>query len=221
MKRDVELVEGHFYHVFNKSIAGFQIFMNKNEYLRMINTIRYYQVEDVPVSLSQFLSLREVQWQGFNESLFLLQGEGKKLVEIVAYCLMPTHVHLILKQLKENGISTFMRLILNSYSRYFNVKHQRNGPLWQGRFKNVLVESDEQLYHLTRYIHLNPVTARLVNKPEQWRHSSFLEYVRQTDTKICQFEDVLEITSKSYKEFVDNQIHYQQQLAIIKSLILE
>jgi putative transposase len=79
---------------------------------------------------------------------------------------MPTHIHLVLRQLKDGGISKFMSNILNSYSRYFNIKHNRKGPLWEGRFRKVLVGSDEQLLHLTRYVHLNPVTACLVDKPK-------------------------------------------------------
>jgi putative transposase len=136
---------------------------------------------------------------------------------------MPTHIHFILKQLKKNGISAFMRLILDSYTRYFNIKHQRKGPLWQSRFKNVLVESDEQMYHLTRYIHLNPVTAGLVEKPEQWMPSSYLEYIQQGNKKqrTCRFEDILTIQPLEYKDFVENRVNYQKELALIKHLVLD
>ncbi len=78
---------------------------------------------------------------------------------------MPTHIHLILKQLKEDGISAYMSKILNSYTCYFNRRTKRKGPLWESRFKRVEVTSDEQLLHLTRYIHLNPVTAHIVEEP--------------------------------------------------------
>jgi len=189
----------------------------------MFHTARYYQMENTPMPLSQFLGLKEVQWGGFEELLLSVRSRGKELVHIVAYCFMPTHIHFILKQLKENGISTFMRLVLNSYARYYNVKHQRKGPLWQGRFKNVLVENEEQLYHLTRYIHLNPVTANLVGKPEQWMPSSYLEYMqrRGKEQRICCFEDVLDIRPWEYKKFVEDRINYQKELASIKHLMAE
>ena len=61
MKRDVDLVEDCYYHVFNKSIQGFKIFLSQNEYFRMVNTLRYYQMENTPMALSQFLALKEVQ----------------------------------------------------------------------------------------------------------------------------------------------------------------
>jgi len=223
MRRDIELVEDCYYHVFSKSIEGFKIFLNQNEYLRIINTMRYYQIEHTPMALSQFLSLKEIQLEGFDKMLLSIRSSKEDLVKIVAYCIMTTHVHFLLKQLKMDGISTFMCLVLNSYTRYFNVKHQRKGPLWQGRFKNVLVKSDEQLLHLTRYIHLNPVTANLVKKPEQWIFSSYLEYLNQGSKNqiICRFEEVVDMQPVEYKRFTEDRIVDQKKLALIKHLTLE
>lgn len=116
----------------------------------MLDVVCYYQREKPEIKFSKFIQLeRESQ---LNKKEYF--SDKEKLVEIVAYCFMPTHVHLILKQLKENGISIVMNHVLNSYTRYFNTKHKRKGPLWEARFKSVLVESDEYLIHLTRYIHL-------------------------------------------------------------------
>ena len=69
-------------------------------------------------------------------------------VEIIAYCIMPTHFHLVVKQLKEDGISFFIQQILNSYSRYFNIKTKRKGPLWEGRFQNVIIEKPMSSYFI-------------------------------------------------------------------------
>ncbi|MBU2530527.1 MAG: hypothetical protein KKD35_05755, partial [Elusimicrobia bacterium] len=91
----------------------------------------------------------------------------------------------------------------------------------QGRFKNRLVETDEELLHLTRYVHLNPVTAYLVNKPEDWKYSSYSEYVSDTNEGICDFSDVIAITLDKYKEFTEDNISYQRELSKIKNLILE
>lgn len=136
---------------------------------------------------------------------------------------MPTHFHLILKQLKENGISRFVNLILKSYSKYFNEMHKRKGPLWEGRFKNVLVKSDEQLLHLTRYIHLNPVSACSVNNPEDWKFSSFREYIDllEKDRRICEFTNYINMEKSMYEKFVKDRIDYQKKLEMIKHLILE
>jgi putative transposase len=136
---------------------------------------------------------------------------------------MPTHIHLILLQLKEQGISRFINLALKSYSKYFNTKYKRKGPLWEGRFKNVLVETNEQFLHLTRYLHLNPTTAFLDSKPEKWSFSSYREYLGLTkgDNKICNYSKYLDMDSSTYKEFVEDQIDYQRKLKTIKNLILE
>ena len=95
--------------------------------------------------------------------------------------------------------------------------------MWEGRFKNVLVESDEQLLHLTRYIHLNPVAAYLVDKPENWSASSYKEYLSGDNdkNKICEYSEILEIEPSFYKEFVEDRISYQREIAKIKELILE
>ncbi len=134
---------------------------------------------------------------------------------------MPTHLHLILKQLKENGISIFMGNLLNSYSRYFNIRYKRKGPLWEGRFKSILIENGEYLLHLTRYIHLNPTTANLVRKPEDWELSSYKEYILNKKDALCDYSDLLDISKKSYREFVEDRISYQKELHKIKRLILE
>ena len=221
MYRKNKLVTGEIYHVFSKSIAGFKIFNNRYNSLRMIETIRYYQRENLAEKFSRFSEYKKTKKK---QDYFydFLQNKEKK-VEIIAYCLMPTHLHLVLKQLKEDGISTFMKTTLNSYTRYFNAKLKRKGPLWEGRFKNVLVKTDEQLIHLTRYIHLNPVTAYLIDKPQNWEFSSYREYLEEVNREdaICEYKEWLDIRPDSYKEFVDNQIDYQRSLAVIKNLVLE
>ena len=147
------LIEGKVYHVFTKTIAGYKIFRNDSEYERMRGLLEYYKIESPPLKFSAFEDIKDKE--NFYQNHFIAKDN---LVEMIAYCLMPTHIHLILKQLKKGGISVFMSNILNSYTRYFNIKTKRRGPLWESRFKNVEVASDEQLVHLTRYVHLNPVT---------------------------------------------------------------
>lgn len=209
------------YHVFTKSIAGFKVFNNDDEFCRMVRMLPYYQREKPVFKFSRFIELTKGGGSESNEDISVYSHE--KLVEIVAYCIMPTHLHLILEQLKENGISNFMSNILNSYTRYFNTKHNRKGPLWEGRFKNVLVKTDEQLLHLTRYVHLNPVTAYLVDSPEEWLASSYREYLSRVNdkNKICNYDKILDIEPSSYKKFVDDRAYYQRELAKIKHLLLE
>ncbi|MFH1460687.1 MAG: transposase [Candidatus Omnitrophota bacterium] len=212
MPRRIELVNGKTYHIFTKSIAGFIIFNNDTEYERMLNLLKYCKGEEIGYCYSDFI-------KHINNEHLLKNNE--QIIEIIAYCLMPTHIHFILRQNFDKGISLFMNRILNSYTKYFNSKIKRKGPLWESRFKNVNVDTDEQLWHLTRYVHLNPVTAGLLKKPESWKYSSYNEYLHKTKEKICNYSDVLNITPVRYKKFVEFQVDYQKELAHIKHLLLD
>jgi len=223
MERKIKLVTDKYYHIFNKSIAGYYIYNNELDYNRMIYLMKYYRLMDIPCRFTNFLQLGYVINRGLNKGMQSIETYSKQWVQIVAYCLMPTHCHLILKQLRDNGISTFMRLTLNSYAKYFNQKYHRKGPLWTGRFKNILIKSDEYLWHLTRYIHLNPTTSNLVKKPEFWQYSSYREYLNISTPyqRLCQWNDILDVTPHSYKTFVEDNIDYQKKLSQIKHLIIE
>jgi len=214
--RQVPLIEDRIYHIVSKSIAKFKIFRSVKDYKRMKEILKYYQFKSPKIRYS--LYLREK-----NKSFKKLEDKDEKLVEIISYCLMPTHIHLVLRQVAKNGISIFMAKVLNSYTRYFNTKYKRKGPLWEGRFKNIEVETTEQLYHLTRYIHLNPVSAYLVERPQDWKFSSYKEFINEVkeEEKICEFEKFIEVPKEIYKEFVFSRIDYQRELENIKRLFLE
>lgn len=219
MKRRVELNENEYYHVFNKSIAKFIIFNSDEEYQRMMQTIMYYQVVKRNYPLSDFLRLNKNKLTGSINSTF---EKNISLVQIITFCLMPTHIHLLLKQNFENGISIYMGNVLNSYARYFNKKHKRKGPLWESRFKAVHVETDEQLWHVSRYIHLNPTTAQLVSKPELWEYSSYVKFTKTSGNDFLPTAtNILNCTSKEYQKFVEDQIFYQRELASIKHLTID
>ena len=207
-------MDGMIYHVFTKSIEGLRIFSDPLEYWRMQQCLWYYRVAALKMSLSQFILVG-------NESIvdeIVCSKRDERLVDIIAYCLMPNHLHLILIAICKEGITKYMAKILNSYSRYFNIKHDRKGPLWQSRFKRVEVVSDEQLQHLTRYVHLNPVTAHLVNKPEDWSASSYHEYLGNVEDRkrICTFEDFIDVDIEEYRTFVKTGIVYQREMAKLK-----
>jgi putative transposase len=94
---------------------------------------------------------------------------------IHAYCLMSNHFHLLLET-PEGNLSRIMRHINGAYTIYFNIKRKRAGHLFQGRFKAILIEADEYLTELSRYLHLNPVRVGIVEKPEQYQWSSYRSY---------------------------------------------
>lgn len=96
---------------------------------------------------------------------------------VIAHCLMPNHYHLLIRQETDTPLSTFIRVLFNSYVQAVNKQQGRKGPLFEGRFRHVWVDREEYLIHVCRYIHLNPVRARLVKTPEEWKYSNYLECI--------------------------------------------
>lgn len=217
--RKTPLVNENIYHVFTRSISDFKIFRSKRDFCRIKDTVLFYSVKKPEYKFSVFENLSNESKQNAAKRI----KDKEKIVDILAYCIMPTHVHFILKQLKDKGISRFMNSVLKSYSRYFNIKYNRLGPLCDGRFKNIIIDKDDYLLHLTRYIHLNPVSGSLVSKPQEWGYSSYKEYigVEPENERICEFGDILGLSPQKYMEFVEERIDYQKELEAIKHLVIE
>ncbi len=212
-----QFVDGGIYHVFTRSIAGFEVFRYESDFVRMLALMRYYQYV-TSIKFSDF-----IKSEGLEKVLHLSNNYSQRRISILAYCLMPNHFHLIVKQEMPEGITHFMTDVLISFSCYFNKKIRRKGPLWEGRFKSVSIDSDSQLLHLTRYIHLNPVTAYMVTRPDEWRYSSCNEYLDRVEAnqRICYYSDVLDIVSNDYYDFLMDRIDYQRELKKLKNIIID
>jgi len=152
----------------------------------------------------------------------------EKSIEIIGFALMPNHFHFLLKQTDEKGIMNFLRLFENSYTRYFNLKHGRIGHLFQGQFKSVHIETTEQLLHVSRYIHLNPLTSGVVttlSELEKYPWTSYPTYLNEIKsiTELITTTPIFDEfqTIEKYRTFVSDQSEYQQELDLIKHLTLE
>ncbi len=216
--RKTPLATDQYYHIFSRSIAKYQIFNDDDDYYRILELLDMYRFAEFNHKYSRF---KELEMMAQTAILNSLKKNNDVLVEIVAYCIMPTHFHLILKQKKDDGISKYIGKILNSYTRYFNLKHHRNGPLWEGHFRNVLIENDNQLLHSTRYVHLNPSSAGLVDNPFDWPFSSLKEFCEEVNNPICLFKEIIDMSPKRYKKFVLDQKSYQRDLALIKNILID
>jgi len=219
--RKTILANDQFYHIFNRGVEKRDIFTDKREYKRALGTLKYYQYRNLAIKFSKFLVQTP---QNQEKILTQIVKPGNKLVDIVSFCLMPNHFHFLIKQLSDNGISTFIANFTNSYTKYFNTKHDWNGSLIQGPFKSVYIESNEQLIHLSRYIHLNPVTSYIIKEKglESYPWSSLKEYL-ESEEAFCQKEIITKQfhSVNDYKNFVFDQISYSQELDKIKHLIIE
>ena len=210
------------YHIFNRGIERRPTFADKRELDRALLALNFYRFAKLPLKLSRFLVLPETEKTKLLETL---KNEYKLLVEIICYCFMPNHFHFLLKQKLENGISIFVSNFTNSYTRYFNTKHERIGPLFEGLFKAVRIESDEQLIHISRYIHLNPVSSFLIEPDdlESYQWSSYPEFMELPDSTISNPKTILNLFSspQGYKRFVLDQVNHARKLEQIKHLTLE
>lgn len=145
MNRTIEFSEGEYYHLYNRGVEKRKIFLNDNDRDRFLRLL-YLSNGTRP------FVYRELQSKLLSEI-----DRGETLVAIGAYCLMPNHFHILVREIRPNGISAFMEKFSTGYSKYFNIKRKRVGPLFQSRFKAEHVDDDEYLKYLFSYIHLNPV----------------------------------------------------------------
>ncbi len=143
--RKQKLVTDNIYHVFNRGVEKRHIFMDKHDYLRFINNLAIFN--DARPVLNAKYRVKEI------ETL----DSRKLFVDVLAFCLMPNHYHLLLQQKKDDGISKFMNKIGVGYVNYFNLKYKRVGSLFQGTFKAVLIEKESQFLYIPYYIHSNPL----------------------------------------------------------------
>ena len=177
----------------------------------------------------QQIFLQDRDYERFLEKV--IEYKKKFPIKILAYCLMPNHFHFLLQQLAVDAISRFFSDLCNSHSRYFNIKYETVGSLYQGRFKAEKVDKDEYLIHLSRYIHLNPVDLfsflgkgaikQLLNYP--W--SSFQIYLSGNSNEIVSTDEVLGYFSKKnpvidYSNFVISNIQLKTD-PIISSLVFD
>jgi putative transposase len=222
--RKIQFVNEHYYHIFNRGVNKQPIFFNRKDYLRMLNTIEYYQHAGDFLKFSNYINLPSET----RKDMFKQIQNLDKHVDIVSYILMPNHFHLLVKQNMEMGISRFLSNLQNSYTRYYNLKHDRTGHLFQGQFKSALIESDEQLLHVSRYIHLNPYSSALVKNIENlidYEYSSFLEYQSNSTHSLCNKSLLINNNffknAGSYLDFVNNNADYQKRLSLIRHLVIE
>ena len=206
-------VENSYYHLYNRGVNKGIIFVDEEDYKTFLFYLKIY--------------LSPINLQG--ESLKVAPSHTLKnyseRVKLHAYCLMPNHFHLLVFQKNPEDINFFMRSLASKYSMYFNHKHKRVGPLFQGVYKGVLIDSEEQLLYLTKYIHRNPLgilpSGRVL---EGYKYSSYGNYLNLFNQDWVNKEDILGLFSKtegaeSYKTFVEETD--ERDLPTIKSVLIE
>ncbi|MBI5409796.1 MAG: transposase [Nitrospirae bacterium] len=143
---------------------------------------------------------------------YVAEAKKKFGIKLYAYVLMSNHYHLIVET-PEANLSKTMQYINGSYTTYVNIKRRRSGHLFQGRYKAIIIDRDNYLLELSRYVHLNPVRAKIVPKPEEYLYSSYKTYISKNGNRIVNESQILEMISdekgrskQEYKRFVEAAI---------------
>jgi REP element-mobilizing transposase RayT len=173
-----------------------------------------------------------------NETIFIARRDYQKFLsklkeykkeldfKLYVYCLMKNHFHLLVEEGRKTNISRLMQKLNTAYSMYFNKKYARRGHLFENRFFSSQVDRDEYLLEVSRYIHLNPVRAELLGKPEEYSWSSCWAYLNLEEDELIDKEEVLglfggtpERQVKNYKDFLYGQLEAEkraEELAVLK-----
>ena len=226
MRKD-KLVSENIYHIYNRGVEKRSLFVSNQDYLRFINDLIIFN--DIKLVINPKLRIRDIK-----------NGDHKRkpLVDILAFCLMPNHYHLLLRQRVDGGITEFMRKLGGGYVNYFNLKHQRVGPLFQGKFKSILVNDESQFIYIPFYIHLNPLDlccsdwqSKGVDEPKKaieflnnYKWSSHLDYVGKSDFSLVLWKDFLKEYFGGMPKYVKDFSNFISDFdfsAIDNNLILE
>lgn len=195
--------ENCFYHIYNRGVEKRLIFQDSQDYAVFLSYLKTYLLPKDEKGMRQRLSDPLTSYkekEKILKELILNNFHGE--ITLLAYCLMPNHFHLLVKQRGANSIDKFMNSLSTRYTMYFNRKYERVGALYQDVYKAVLIESDEQLLYLTSYIHQNPLASQgdalraYFSQP-----SSYPEYLGQRKSEWVHPEEILVYFSQTNPKF--------------------
>lgn len=201
-------VSGCIYHVFNRGVGKNEIFADESDYNRFVEDLVIFNDINPPIRISG------------REKLMNMDRKRERLVDVLAFCLMPNHYHLILRQRLNSGITKFMRKLGDGYVKYFNIKNKRPGTLFQGRFKSVAVQEDRHFNYLPHYLHLNPLDLtlphwrdRTLKKEDITEAISFLEtYKWSSHLDYLGKKNFPEVTTRDiFNEFLEGTGGYKKE----------
>lgn len=184
-----------YYHIYNRGVNKRSIFKTAEDYATFLNLLKRY-LDDKPVLDNKG---REYEW---------LHNK----IELLAFCLMPNHFHLLIYQQDPDAMTRLIRGVGISYTGYFNKKYKRLGPLFQDRFKASIITRDDYLQHISRYIHLNPYNY------QTWEFSSLPYYKGDKKTGWVQPERILELFDDNRSEYIKFLADYEQHKKMLDEI---
>jgi len=227
-------------HVLNRGVDKRKIFLDTQNYFRFIHDLFEFNDEDSVNTTFHVFKRKYNDNDVRHRNIGNVEGERKQrkmLVDILAFCLMPNHYHLLLTPRVQNGIALFIKKLNGGYAKYFNAKYERSGALFQGKYKRVIIKDEAHFIHLPYYIHLNALDliapewrerklnnfAKAMKFLNSYRWSSHLDYLgKKNFPSITQREFLLDFFGghEGYGSSIKRWLK-QLDLSDIKSATLE
>jgi REP element-mobilizing transposase RayT len=205
------LITNQYYHIYNRGVDKRDIFMNKKDIYRFMLSIKefntIYPVGSIRDNIRDELDVKTKR--------FKKRSKGDTLVSIVCYCLNPNHFHFILKQEKDGGISEFLKRLLGGYSKYFNKTHNRNGALFQGKFRSHLINNDQYFLKIFPYVNINYLIHDIPQEKRYLTLASDKEYEKMD------FDIVSKKEAINLLDFYGNNENFKNECLKIISIVRE
>lgn len=228
-----QLVNNEIYHIVTRGVGNSLIFKDKNDYYRGIFSLYEFNTRE-----SIVIREKRKQRKASKANRELFSDSRELLVEILTFYLMPNHIHLLVRQIKDNGITQFMRKFGAGYAAYFNKKYDRKGHLFQGRFRAVHIKTDEQLKIVFVYIHTNGISLiepkwkeKVIENPEEvieflenFKWSSYSDYIgRKNFPSLTKRDFLLDVMGEveGCRDFINNWVRYKGEIKGFKDVELE
>jgi putative transposase len=220
-----QLVNGEIYHIVIRGVGDSLIFKNNDDYYRAIFSL--FEFNDLGSVLIRERRRARIEAKKIGKEDF--SANRDMLVDIFAFYFMPNHIHLSLKQVKDDGITKFMRKFGTGYATYFNKKYNRKGHLFQSRFHAVHIKTNEQLKTVFVYIHTNGISLiepkwrelgikdskRVIKFLENYKWSSYPDYIgKKNFPSVTERDFILKAMGgkDGCRKFVNSWIKYKKEL---------
>ena len=194
--------EDQYYHLYNRGANRQEIFIEPSDYAYFLSLFKCHLAHNTK-----------------NDPFYRVFKKYENEVEIIAYCLMPNHFHLLCYLKDPQGIVHLMRSVMTAYSMYFNKKYKHSGKLYESNFLATRVDSDTYLWHVSRYIHLNPIDAGLDYLT--YEYSSIAYFTGTKHANWIHSERLIETAKdkKEYAEFLDDYTSMHSDIKYLKNIL--